>query len=82
MSTKNLPFPVHNGGNNSFEYYELKEFSSFVLSELQRFEYVFNFQEELADPLDNQGNPLQKIKPLYKSIKFFKLVENKLKNML
>jgi hypothetical protein len=33
----------------------------------------------LADPLDHNGKPLTNIKPLYKAIKFFKVIENKIK---
>ena len=36
-------------------------------------------QSELADPLDHNGKRLTNIKPLYKAIKFFKVIENKIK---
>jgi hypothetical protein len=42
---------------------------------------MFNLQSELVDPLDYHGKPLNNIKPLYKAIKFFKVIENKLKVM-
>lgn len=70
---------LNNNPINNFEIYELREFCAFIYNEEQRFEYIFNLQSELADPLDHNGKPLTNIKPLYKAIKFFKVIENKIK---
>ena len=70
---------LNNNPINNFEIYEFREFCAFIYNEEQRFEYIFNLQSELADPLDHNGKPLINIKPLYKAIKFFKVIENKIK---